>query len=657
MPNQPPAKRPFPQRAIQLDFHTMPGIHDIGRDFDADEFADTLQSAGVEYINVFARCNLGFAYYPTKIGIVYPGLKVDLLGRMVSACHRRKIQVVAYFNAGLDHEHALRHRDWCKVNRDGQVYEMNQMGHFFRRLCLNTGYRPHLLAMVAEVMNRYPVDGFFLDCFSFTPCYGVECLDGMRRLGMDPMDDRAVTDYCWRITELFVKEVQRLVKPRGLNLYCNGVPYDRQSTHIELEVLPTGGWGYDVLPFVIRYARTLGKPYYLMTGRFHESWGDFCGLRPEPSLQFDCYNSIANGGTCSVGDHLHPRGKLIPAVYRTIRNVFAETARLDPWTANARPLTEMAILAPPLKNYPGRYDFSLESIQGATRILVELKQQFDIIDGDAALARYRVILLPDQMTVDQGLRRKLTDHLWRGGMLISSAYAGMNPKKTGFALGAYRLAFQGPEPYTPTFFKTAREVSRDLPDMLVTIYDPGIAMQARKGAKVLAELWKPYFNVKSWDRYHENLYTPPEKSTGRPALVRCGNVFHFSFPIFASYFEHAVVAYKHLLRNCLEQAFPRPLVKVEGFPSFGQATVTVQGKRRMVHLLTYVPELRGKRAQIVEEPIEVRDVRLDLRKDGRPVHRVYRAPGREPLDFESDDGYLTTTVPLVRGYQMVVFEE
>lgn len=53
---------PFPSRAIRLDFHTMPGAYDVGKDFDPDEFASTLQKAHVEYITVFARCNLGFAY-------------------------------------------------------------------------------------------------------------------------------------------------------------------------------------------------------------------------------------------------------------------------------------------------------------------------------------------------------------------------------------------------------------------------------------------------------------------------------------------------------------------------------------------------------------------------------------------------------------------
>ena len=67
------------RRAVHFDFHTMPGIHDFNRDFDAAVFAQRLADAHVDYINFFAHCNLGFAYYPTKLGIPYPLAGVEAL--------------------------------------------------------------------------------------------------------------------------------------------------------------------------------------------------------------------------------------------------------------------------------------------------------------------------------------------------------------------------------------------------------------------------------------------------------------------------------------------------------------------------------------------------------------------------------------------------
>ena len=56
------------RRALHFDFHTSPGIDNLLANFDAEKFAEQLQSAHIEYINVAARCNMGFSYYETKVG-------------------------------------------------------------------------------------------------------------------------------------------------------------------------------------------------------------------------------------------------------------------------------------------------------------------------------------------------------------------------------------------------------------------------------------------------------------------------------------------------------------------------------------------------------------------------------------------------------------
>jgi len=646
--------RALGRRAIHLDFHTMPGVYDVGRDFDAEEFADTLYWARVDYVTVFAKCNLGFAYYPTKVGVVHPGLQKELLGPMVEACHRRGIEVIAYFNAGLDHEQSQRHRDWCRLNARGQIYEMESMGHFFRTMCLNTPWRDMLLAMIDEVVKAYDIDGIFLDCFKIAPCYGRECVDGMRQAGLDPVNEEQAREYNWQVTADLTRDVHRLVAATGrdLRVYHNGLPYRWQPDHIEIEVLPSA-WGYDYLSWSARYARTLSIPYLTMTGRFHKSWGDFGGLRPLQSLLFDCYTSVANAGTVSVGDHMHPRGQLEPAVYQMIGQAYDRVAALEPWTNDARALAEIAVIEPDLARHPGG-GLDRAGMVGATRMLGELKQQFDVCDGQGDLAGYRVLILPDHVAVTDALQTKLERHLAQGGAIISSAHAGLDQDKERFALPAYGLTYEGDEPHDPSFFEAHGAMARDLPDMLTTIYTPGIAMTADAGTEVLATLHKPYFNTGSWDWRHENLYTPPEGPTNRPALARRGNIFHFSFPVFRAYADHAVVAYRTLLRNCLDTILPRPLVRVTNAPSYAQVTVTESGKARMVHILTYVPELRGQ-AQLIEEPMLVRDLQIALRTS-ETVQRAYLAPQKTDLPVEMRDGYAMVTVREVSGYQLVVFE-
>jgi len=650
----------FVKRAVHLDFHTMPGIYDVGADFNAEEFARTLKSAHIDYITVFARCNLGFAYYPTKVGIVHPCMQAkDMLGGMVSACHREGIRVAAYINAGLDHEHALLHREWCQMNREGMIYDVKLGGSFFRRMCLNTGYRQHLLSMIKEVLDGYPVDGLFLDCFSRNPCYGVECLDGMKKLGMDPSDEKQAVEYTFMQTLKFQEEVTILAREKKEDMYMcfNGLPYSGQPTHVEIEVLPPA-WGYDYFPWTGRYARTLGKPFFKMTGRFHKSWGDFGGIRPEESLLFDCYNSIANGGTCSVGDHMHPRGKLDSAVYNLIGRVYSRIEELEPWTYESVPVSEMAILHPEASRFPSFMSpTARRSIPGAARMLMELKCQFDVIDGEKGFSKkYKIIFIPEGILIDTGLKKKLKEHIKKGGYIISAGSGGLDTGKEKFALEEYRLSYLGEEEYDPSFFKAGKTVSSGLPDMLTAIYDKGVAVKAEKGAEILCRLFRPYFNVDSWDLRHWHRYTPPEKDTGRPALARCGNIFHFSFPIFLGYYNHAVVAYRQLLGNCIKMALPMPLIKTENVPSFDQVTLTGKEKFHAIHVLSYIPEKRGDKTQIIEEPVCLRDVKLGLRKDGRKIKKAYLAPSGKCIDFRDDGIYTWVTIPEVKGYSMVVFE-
>src|SRR5690349_16280602 len=77
----------LPFRHIHLDFHTSPAVTGVGAEFKAAEFATVLKDAAVNSITVFAKCHHGMSYYPTKVGVRHPNLKIDLLGEIIEACH------------------------------------------------------------------------------------------------------------------------------------------------------------------------------------------------------------------------------------------------------------------------------------------------------------------------------------------------------------------------------------------------------------------------------------------------------------------------------------------------------------------------------------------------------------------------------------------
>lgn len=656
-----------PKWCLFFDFHTMPACPDVGAGFDFDAITGQIADMGVDYMVFPARCNLGTAYYNTKVGIRHPSLTYDLLERLAEACGRRGIALSCYINTGLSHEEGLRHRDWLVLTTEGYTYRPNRLDHFMRQMCYNTPYMEHLEAMIREVA-AYPIAGFFFDCMHTAPCVGQECIAEMKRLGVDWTDEVQLHEYNYQKILRAARrmaEAARSVKP-DLLIYHNGIDYEAQrdiGTYLEFECLPTGGWGYETLPIGARYLRTLGKPVLNMTGRFHKSWGDFGGIRTEPSLTYDLVYGLANAMRCTIGDHFHPRGDVNQPVFDLDRRVYDHLRRYEPWLDGARAVVDAAIAWPtPYPGYkfmaPARrevYNRFYGAIRGGCRLLCELRQQFDIVTTFCDWSGYELLVLPDFLTLDDELVRRVRAHLERGGAILATGWAGLDPDRREFVFHEWGVRYAGDEPCDPAYFRVAPELSAGIPDMPITFYQRGAAVEALPGTQVLAEIIAPYYN-RHWDGEHGFVYLPPDRPTGRPAVTLRGRVAYVSHPILTGYGADAQVPLKQLVANLLERLLPRPLVRAAGLPSFARATVTAQPGRRMLHLMSYVPERRGDRVDMIEEPIELRDVTVALRAD-RPVSRVYLAPERTPLDSKTRDGYVHTTVPVVNGYAMVVFEE
>ena len=654
----------LPKWYLFYDFHTMPAVPDVGAEFDADAVADRFAACGADYVTFAARCNLGVAYYDTRVGIRHPSLEFDLIGRLVEACNARGIGVTTYINVGVSHEEALRHREWCVLRADGSTYGPDPLNSFSRAMCYNTGYGDHVLAMVRELVDGYPLAGLFLDCMRQPPCIGVECMREMKQLGVDWRDPHALDEFAnvsrVRMAQR-IAETARAVRP-DLMLYFNGVAFEDQldwCSHLEYECLPTGGWGYEQRPMYARYMRTLGKPVYNMTGRFHKSWGDFGGIRTEASLEYDCLDGLAHGMRCCVGGHFHPAGRINQAVMDLVGRVYNRVQKLEPWLDGAVPVTDAAVVAPkPGFNHAhaDAHIDALEPVTGATRMLCELKAQFDVVSDVSPWEGYRVLVLPDQVLLDDDTKRKVAAHLERGGRVLSSGWSGLDPQKQEFVLADWGVRFEGDDPYDPAYIRMGESISHGMPDMPITLYERGTAVRALDGTDVLAHIVAPYFN-RHWDGEHGHVYLPPDKDTDRPAVTCTPRVAHVSHPIFRIYYNHGPIPMRQLAANLLERLLPDPMVRHEGLPSFARVTVTTQPERRMLHVLSYVPERRGTSTDMIEEPIVLGDVRLGLRIDGRPPRRVYLAPTGDGLPLDTSDGYAWTTVPVVPGHALVVFEE
>ncbi len=362
----------------------------------------------------------------------------------------------------------------------------------------------------------------------------------------------------------------------------------------------------------------------------------------------------------TIGDHIHPRGDINQAVFNLVRKVYSRVQKFEPWLDGATALTDIALVAPQPTfrvTEADAHQRSMEIVKGATRMLCELKMQFNVVSHSRDWSGYRLLILPDIVFLDDNAAKKVKAHLDTGGRVLASAWSGLDPDRKEFVLGEeWGVTFKGDDSYDPAYLLPYPQVADGLPNMPMNFYSHGAAVDTLPGTEVLGEIIAPYYN-RYWDGEHGFLYLPPDIRTGQPAVTRRGQVGYITHAIFGGYFQHAPIHTRQLVANLSRLLLPNPLTCVQGLPSFGRVTVTSQKNRRMVHLLSYVPERRGTNIDMIEEPIEVGDVQVSLLIDGRTPKKVYLAPEHKALPFTIDNKYVHTTVPSIHGYAMVVFEE
>lgn len=658
------------KRAIHIDFHTMPGIYDFNRDWDAGAFARRLADAHVKYINTFAKCNTGFCYYPSKIGPVYPGMKGDMFGDLLRECHKRDIGVTAYFNIAIDHEACRIHREWSKVikeeaGEDKSRYVLSVLqdkntwtGPWNTRLtCYNTGFGDYFKAMLKEFISMYPeVDGVFFDCINTTPCYCNDCLEEIRAQGGDPTDPETVQRHTLESNRRFCLELKEIAGEDKYML-CNSQPYWRTrdyNTHIEIECLQNGGWSYEFFAPQAAHARMIKKDVLYMNGRFHKSWGDFGGLKSKAALENDMWDAISNGIGCSIGDHMHPAEILDEKVYGLVGEIYEEIEKLEPWTEEAVYQADIGVVIPLEEE-----DFIFDGpYAGICRMLGELKYTFNIVNETMDFGPYKLLILPDRVRLGETLEAKVREYLEAGGKVLTSGESGLAAdgyakagKVDRFALEQYwPLHCTGKMEHAKAYYQLAGECAEGADSFRYAMYAPTVLTDVPEGAQVLAWQVAPYFE-KNWDGFHAYAYNPPMKANGAPAALHMGQVCHISFQVFEAYSRYVYPAHKALVDSCIRRLMPQPSFVCQGIPSTARVTLTAKGQQRMLHVKVTYPELRSKFGIIEEHNCLPAGAKITLQGE---YAGVYAAPGKEPLEFAAKDGNTVITLPEICGYLMVV---
>jgi len=660
-------------RQIHLDFHTSPHIPAIGESFNKKHWQETLQRAAVNSITIFAKCHHGWSYHPTKVGKMHPHLSFDLLRAQYEACKEIDINCPIYLSAGIDNLASYEHPEWREVNKDGTYagWAKRVLDPGFHMMDFHSPYLHYLCEQIHEVVELFPgCDGIFLDIISQNQSCTRWSLEFMDSHGLDAeveadrirSSELALEKYYIATTAASRSNREDMPVfhnaghiPRGKNELL------QYFSHLELESLPTGGWGYDHFPSSAKYVCNLEHDFLGMTGKFHNTWGEFGGFKHPNALRYECAAMVAFGSKCSVGDQLHPNGLLDESTYDIIGEAYREVADKEPWCAHAKQIFDIAVLSSEAENHNHRNNHADD---GAGRILLEGHFLFALVDRSMDFSQFRALLLPDDIRIDEELKQKLDTFVAEGGKLILSGKSGMWKEREEFAfhLG---VTLEGESPFVPDYIAAASEFAPGFVKTPMVMSARSQRIRVSDGTS-LGDIHDPYFN-RTYKHFCSHQHAPNQiDPSGFHAGVIHGSTLYFAHPVFSYYRTRGAVAVRDFVIKSIKHFLGSDNRITTNLPSNGRVALTSQESenRFLLHAL-YAPTIKrggadaegnGSDVEVIEDLPELHNVTFEIR-DLPKISSARLVPQQSDISCEQSGDTLKLTIPSFACHQMVELTE
>ncbi|MDO3408981.1 family 10 glycosylhydrolase [Saccharibacillus sp. CPCC 101409] len=423
-----------PIRMIQTNLRETDAAMDTERLMDD---LDTL-AANVLMVNAGGI----FAFYPSQLEEQYvtPFLQNDLLGELTEKLHRRGKRIIARFDFSKAHESLFRRNpEWFYRNREGREVNYHGIVH----TCVNGHYQQRVsLNMIAEVLERYPVDGIFFNMFGYQhwdysgnhygPCYCGSCRKRFGEMyGLDLMEydgaggplHREYSEFCERTTRDMLSKIRGHVKKDYPNVaistyHTEGVDLVRSESNTS-HARPLPKWLY-----------AASENIASVEGGWPDKKASCCSINAVDlqyrftgvsvhETEIRLYEALAAGSTldfCIIGTFPdYPDHSNLPAV----REVYRFQQKNESVFKDLTPLSDVLLVKP--ENGPARGEYL-----GLFKILKEKHIQFEVVARERLSRRLedergaRVLLLPGVGSLTAA-ELDLLERKQRSGLVVAAA--------------------------------------------------------------------------------------------------------------------------------------------------------------------------------------------------------------------------------------------
>lgn len=622
------------------------------------------------------------AFYPTEVPFHRRSRWLgerDVFGELVEAAKQQDLIVLARIDPSLAHEDLYyAHADWFMVDHTGKPRGTNGLYN----TCVNSPYyREYLPAIVREIAERYPVDGFLGHNWQGNReiCYCTNCekryareaemrLPSPRKGSASAEEESAQRSWQrWRreVDEELWSFLDRVTKEARANtLWVGDTTHGRVASLAEFVVGQhesghgnTPLWSAGLTSRKARGIAGKGKAAYVTVN----AGSGASGAVPPTTIPVTLAEILAHGAWPWASVAAVPRD----------RRVFKELAAANAWLGQHEqilggrvPGATVGVLYADSDDADAVSGLS-SHVMGACLALLRARIPFDLVELEriqaGALQDYQVVLLPNISELSDGHSQQIRSAVSGGRSLVATFETSRRDTsgeyRTDFGLAdVFGVTATGHAPLD-SLENAQYQVGGDHP--IVQPFSDTIVLPAASRLSLVQPMTRtetPLVLVPPAPEEPAEYALSELPQISRPVMFareqEQSRIVYFPGDIDHAIWEHNQTDLAGLLANAVRWAHGTELpVTVEG-PGLVDIGVHILGNMLQVHLvnLTSVDAWRGSVAEVVD--LGAQELRVVL-QPGNAVQEAQLLVSGSSAEYSVSDNVLRVTIPNLGTHELV----
>jgi len=651
-----------PFRMVQTNLRLVDADLDVAAvaDFIVDHGADAwlLNTGGI------------YSSYPSALNSQTPNPHLalrasgDIVGDAVAAAHARGLKLLARmdFSKVLPHI-ADAHPDWLYVSATGQHQVFNDLV----TTCPSAGYFQHeLFTILDEVLDRFDVDGFFINWFMYSemnyahqylgPCHCDTC----KALWRSDNGGELPTGRDGPLYSSWTAWSRRNVLDLGARIRAHIAAHKSDAPLIlhdtaDIRYIEANNavgrefWPHQTAESVsAAFSRAPDTPVLVNSVAFLDFPYRMAAEHPERFAQY-LIQAMSRGASISTYI-MGPPGAIDYPLLGLAREITRFHRRSDALYANLVPNARVAVVAPPQLCDRGPVPAPVAEFRGWYQALQELHIPFDVVEaghleailGPLGAERYSTIVIPGVSALDAAAAGALDDWVHAGGSAITSLSQHRDSSDLPRCLGIEAVvAAQDGDQLLSAY-------AQDVTGAVIPLHGRAHTVQAAAGSQVLAWLVPPA-------RFGPPEYCYGHNASADPALLEHrwghGRAVTHTWSAGRAYRDLALADLRAAIAASLGDQFGELAVDTT-LPDSVELIAGRSGGRGVYHL----NNLSGVRRNGFTEPTAVAGGHT-VRIPGAAACRAYALIADQALDIRPDRGDAIVALPEIGRFEVLVWED